>query len=263
MCLSLCNTTGDVGDDGSVAGKVAGVVVEFGEGVEIDADVDDATGGCVVLRAAQQVEVDIGSELVDGPILTPSTEGSGDLVDTLWCGHHPVGWDVHPEVVRRPGVICLDNNSALFDGAIEAAGGLVGFGFDTQAAEPCAQLAGRVADDVAGDPVDDAPCSRVVEVRGAVEQDPCPAHVEDTRLEHVVNLGESRLDFESDPDFGVGTPAGEIQRCADLGCRGFSRVPPFRFVVVQYVDGGSHIRIHRCRVVGHQPLVGAQHHIRL
>jgi hypothetical protein len=47
MVYRHSDLAGDVGDDWSVSGEFSGVVVEFGEGGEVDADVDGAFPGPV------------------------------------------------------------------------------------------------------------------------------------------------------------------------------------------------------------------------
>jgi hypothetical protein len=67
LLLVFGDLAGDVGDDWSVSGEVSGVVVEFGEGGEVNADVDGAFLGPVgVPTSAEEVEGYVGAELVEG-----------------------------------------------------------------------------------------------------------------------------------------------------------------------------------------------------
>ena len=60
--LALGDLSCDVGDYGAVAGKLAGVLVELGEGGEVDVDVDDSSAGWLVTHlAGEQSQGHIGT----------------------------------------------------------------------------------------------------------------------------------------------------------------------------------------------------------
>lgn len=95
------DATGDVGDDRAVAGEVAGVVVEAGERRQVDLDVHHApVAGTSCLTGAlesgtgEEVEKDVGAELVHGAGLAVATQASGEAIDVTHCGNGLVGGEV-------------------------------------------------------------------------------------------------------------------------------------------------------------------------
>ena len=88
--LLFCDLAGDVGDDRPPSGDLCRVVVESGQGGEIDPDIDDASGlGCLVrLPPVEEGEKDVGPDLVDAAGVVGGFGGSGEPVD---LPHHRIG----------------------------------------------------------------------------------------------------------------------------------------------------------------------------
>ena len=97
----------------------------------------------------------------------------------------------------------------------------------------------------------------VGEVRRSVEEDACPTQVQVTRGEHLMDLGEAGGKLEGDIDLGFGAAAGQMQCGTDFSGGSFRSVGSSCLLIVEYVDDRGHVRVHRRRVVRHQPLVGA------
>ena len=65
---SVGDLAGDVGDDRAVAGELSGILIQTGEGGEVDLDVDGSpTLPVWLLLAGEEVQEDVGSDLVHGP----------------------------------------------------------------------------------------------------------------------------------------------------------------------------------------------------
>ena len=64
-----------------------------------------------MVGAAEEVEVDVGAELVHGAVFVFVAEGSCDAVDALRCRCGAVGWEVHTEVVHGPRVIRFNDDA--------------------------------------------------------------------------------------------------------------------------------------------------------
>ncbi len=97
--LLLGDLAGDVGDDGPVAGEFSGVVVELGEGGEVDVDVDYSGTAGGLVGAVEEVEEDVGAELVHAAGFGFGSEALGELIDTPGDGGDPVGWEIEPQEV--------------------------------------------------------------------------------------------------------------------------------------------------------------------
>ena len=68
LLLVFGDLAGDVGYDWPVSGEFSGVVVEFGEGGEVNMDVDGSFPGPVGISSpAEEVEGYVVAELVEGP----------------------------------------------------------------------------------------------------------------------------------------------------------------------------------------------------
>jgi hypothetical protein len=75
VLLLLNNLAGDVGDDRSVSGQLARVVSEPGQGFQVDLDVDHTFASVALMGVTlEQVQEDVGSELVEGARLAGSPE---------------------------------------------------------------------------------------------------------------------------------------------------------------------------------------------
>jgi len=77
---------GDIGDDRSKPGDFSGLVVDSGHGGHVDPDVDHTTVSSgnlldVLVSAVEQVQEDVGSDLVDGSSVTFGFQSSGETVD--------------------------------------------------------------------------------------------------------------------------------------------------------------------------------------
>ena len=62
----LDDLSGDIGDNRPVSFQFAGMFREAGESVQVNAELDTATGLVGVILSPEQVEVHVGAELVDG-----------------------------------------------------------------------------------------------------------------------------------------------------------------------------------------------------
>jgi len=80
LLMIFCDLSGDVGDDRSESGKLAGVVRECGEGVEIHANIDDPTPSFGLLTS-KEVEQHIGPELVHRASLAAASKTPCESVD--------------------------------------------------------------------------------------------------------------------------------------------------------------------------------------
>ena len=79
--LLVGNLTGDVGDNGSESVEVSGVVSKAGQCVEVCSQMYYSSRALRVVSALEEVEIDIGSQLVHGACLAVTAERSSDPID--------------------------------------------------------------------------------------------------------------------------------------------------------------------------------------
>jgi len=113
VLLLFGDLAGDVGDDRPVPGEFTGGFVESGQCFEVDVNVDAAfPGGFVGVLPGEQVNSDIGAELVDAPVV--SGQGYGDGVDMGVGFRRLVGCKVgEVKVGGAGGVRILDHPPSL------------------------------------------------------------------------------------------------------------------------------------------------------
>ena len=75
--------SGDIGDDWSPPGDLPGFLVHPGQGGEVDPDIDHTSigAGSVGSTTVEQVQEDVGSDLVDAPWIAFRFEAPGEPVD--------------------------------------------------------------------------------------------------------------------------------------------------------------------------------------
>jgi hypothetical protein len=78
VVLLLGDLAGDVGDDRTEPGQFPRMLGEFGEGGEVDVEVDAASAAAAgLLVAVEEVDEDVGAELVDGAVFSTVAEAFG------------------------------------------------------------------------------------------------------------------------------------------------------------------------------------------
>ena len=177
--VGVGHRAGEVGCDRTVSGEVAGMVVEFGEGGELDGQVDVDPGSGVGGVAAEQVDGDVGSELVDGSGLSGAAEAVGDSVDVSGGSDGAFWGEVSDREVSGAVDGRFGHHAPILDGVFVSLDGVFGIDLEAQSAEPFPELSGgqppRLCDDCIGDRsggvvgevgerVDDDASSRLVDV---------------------------------------------------------------------------------------------------
>ena len=172
-----------------------GVIGESGEGDEIDANVDGSTspvGG----GAAEQIEIDVGPELVHAAVLAALAQALGETVDVLSGDDGPVGWKVEGAEVGGAVSGGFDDDSAIGDSLLVAAQRVVRVDGDGEFADSGSQLSGRQMGRVADDPIRDGPCGVVVEMGCLPDDGAGSALVDQTGRQGVSNPWEAIAQVE-------------------------------------------------------------------
>ena len=255
--LLVGDLAGDVGDDRAVSAQIARMLCETGEGVEIDADVD-AAAGAVGSLSGEEVEVDVGTQLVHGARLPGGVERAGKPVDAVHRRGDAVGWKVEAQQVGGSRFGRFADDAPFLEAGFVAVLGVVGVGVDAQSAEAGAELAGgepgRFLDDAVHHRVE-----RVVrQVGGGVGDDPGPTDVDVAARQQVPYAGETVAEPEGGFEFGIGGAAGERQRQTDLGGGGLGGFVRVIEVLVGGVGDGGHIAVELGGVMGDEPATGPQ-----
>jgi hypothetical protein len=115
--LVFGDLAGDVGDHRAVTSEFSWVLVETGQSGQFDLDVDHALASCCFeLAAVEQVDEDVGSDLVHAPMVVGGLGGFGQGVDpshrglSVGCGEVDseevggavgVGFEHHPPLRNR------------------------------------------------------------------------------------------------------------------------------------------------------------------
>jgi hypothetical protein len=77
------------------------MIDEAGEGFEVDVNVNYASSGAGS-SASEEVEENIGAELIHGAGLGAGSQTASDPVDAAGDGRHPMGWKVQSQQVTGP-----------------------------------------------------------------------------------------------------------------------------------------------------------------
>ncbi len=124
----------DIGDHRAEASKVSRVIVQCGECVEVDNEVDGALsrGCCIVVWAVEEIHEDVGPLLIDGS--TVGSKGSGGVADEIHDGGGTIGRQI--ECVEVGGAVrCwLQDDPAVLDGMFQSGGRCVRVHLDAQLA---------------------------------------------------------------------------------------------------------------------------------
>ena len=168
------------------------MIRQSGECVQVDADVDHpvvriVTGG-VLFRAGEEVEEDVGAQLIDRPVLTAASQAACHLVDASRDGRDPVWWEVQAEEVRCADLGWFHHDPTIRNTMSVSGFGFVRIGFDAQPSNTGRQLPRRQPGGDVDDPVHDAPGRLVSEVHGVAFDGTCPAYVDVAGFEQLGNV---------------------------------------------------------------------------
>jgi hypothetical protein len=231
--LVLGDVAGEVGDDRPEPAQFAGVVGESEEGGEVHLDVDHSpilVALPALVAAVEEVEEDVGAELVDGAGLVFGFEALGYSVDvagdglgsvgrqvvagegggSVWGGfyHHPPPLDCG--FVPFFGVVGIGGHGQFGDPGAELAGGqprsiLEGF---------CCYVPGGLYRQVAC-PVDDHPGFRHINMTGSkgFPHSRVPLHQAQRHIQ--LEVGGPSGQRQPGPDLGSGRPIGQLDIIAE------------------------------------------------
>jgi hypothetical protein len=106
---------GDICDDRSPPLNFGRGVVETNKGGEIDPDINCPSCHCrpADLAAFQQVQIDIGPALIDGPLVAIEAGGAGETVDLIEDGGSPVGREIASDQVSGAIGVGLGHHSPI------------------------------------------------------------------------------------------------------------------------------------------------------
>ncbi len=195
LLMICCDLSGDVGDDGSESGKLAGVVRECGEGVHIHANIDDSTPSFGLL-ASKEVEQHIGPELVHRASLAGASKTLCELVDPPRDGANPVRWQIQAQQVRCSLVGRFGQNPTIGKGLVVALLRLTRVGLESHLAYSSRQLAGGEPRRWFGDALHRALRCSDRKVSGAPVDHPGAALINDPGREHLGDLGDPLMQVQ-------------------------------------------------------------------
>jgi hypothetical protein len=252
------NLPSDIGNHWSVAVQLAGVSGIADQGVEVSLDMyPTAILGVPDVLAVEEVEEDIGADLIHRPGLVFGVKTAGEVVDPAGGRGDPVWGQVETEKVAGPIAGGLGDQAAIFDCLLVAFLGAVGVGFDHFTLQAGFQLTGgqpaRGLDDSFHHPTRD----RIGEVGGGAADRLGPTQIDSPVGEGFPDPGEAALQFEGQRQLGFRGTASEPQRNLDLGGGCLQAV--LGMVLAHGVDDGGHGPVQLGVVEGALPLLGAQH----
>jgi hypothetical protein len=107
---------GEVGDDRPVPGQFSGILGQSDERGQVDVEIDGSPFVAPATVAAfEEVEENVGAELVDGAVLVAGFELQGEPVDPAADGDGPVGREVESTELGGPVGIGFEDHPALLN----------------------------------------------------------------------------------------------------------------------------------------------------
>jgi len=212
------------------------------------------------VAAFEEVEEDVGAQLVDGAVLVKGLESLGQPVDRAANGHRPVGREIEPGEVGGSVGVGLEDHPAFLDRSLVALLGVVGIGGDAQFGDLYPELTGgqpwSVVDDLAGH----FSSGGDRKVAGPRHDHFGFGNIDVAFCESLPDPRETLGQVEGEVQFGVGRPSGQRQTGPDLG----TGCPVGQLVVVFQLMHDIGDRGHRLIGAGgvvrrHLP-VSLQHH---
>jgi hypothetical protein len=227
--LFFGDLAGDVGDDGPVSVQLAGVRRQSAEGVEVGVDMgpaDIGVGGrglggiaAAPVLAVEEVEVDVGAELIHGARFVLGFETAGEVVDAARDAVDPVRGQVQSEQVGGAVAAGFGDETTGLDRRLVAFLGSVGVGLDDDPVEAGAELTSGQPTGGLDEMCDYLTGPRNGEMQRAVGQDSSPAGVDPSPSQRLPHCGEASLQFQGETQLTVCGRPGEAQRHPDLSRR--------------------------------------------
>ncbi len=183
-------------------------------------DVDHAGTTVWLGSALEQVEEDIGAELVHAARLGGRPQTPGDLVDSAGDGGHSMRGEIEPEQVGGAVGSGFGHHSPAGNRPPISVGGLFRISVEAEPPDAGHELAGGEPWCLVDDLVDDVLGGGSGEVAGGVDDGPGPTRIDLTAGQELPHPGEAASEVEGEAQFGVGGAAGQSQGGADFGSSG-------------------------------------------
>lgn len=214
--LTIGNITGNLANDRTVSGEVAGVVVELRERLEIDADI----GGRALPTGSfptQAVDVHVCPQLLHRPVLAVGTRARRNLVDAPLGCHDAVRIEIEAEQVRRAVGQGFVDQSTLIVSAKKSVSDLIRIDLDAELTDSGSKIARCQAVGVVDDPVHKMAGVGPVEVDRFADQDRRSATIDAATQQGIPHPTEALSHAACEPQLALGGAARETQGRTDLG----------------------------------------------
>lgn len=186
---------------------------------EVDPDVDDAPAHpsvVVEVAALQEVECDVGANLIHGPLIASFGDEASETVDAIQRGVGPVGGDVEGEEAGGAVEVGVHPHPAFIHALriLVLGGGSVGF--DRQPLHPAAELGGRALRRLFQSKGGHLPCHLVVQTARVIADHPGLGQVDPPRPQGRPHVGEAVDQVAGHAEVEVGRPPRPGEGGADL-----------------------------------------------